>query len=508
MKTFHLKKVIVVMLIIGLTTTTTVAAFKTEKIESSFDDIDPLVDLIVTVEIKQIRSFDKIDRFSKPDFFVKIFINDAEFVSCVWHNMEFIYDPQWSATCNVPDDEEFVDITIQLWDWNAGMNKLCDISSDYEGHTDSFDVELIYDLKTGNWFGDDYTSDEPTELDPSGYGRLNGCDDGSIYQQDRDCELWFDIYQNDYDGDDIPYWSEVNIYETNPEIDNSGEDYDNDSVPIEWEHKWGQYFAYDWHDDIWIRDWYYSPFEDEHHIDLDIDRDGLDNIEEYLTSEWGSDPFRKDLFIELDQMDESPRGEKSLMPEGSKELLRTAYDRQNIVYHLDDGCMSGGEIIPFAELVDHEGLQQIYLNYFLHGDENNWRRGVFHYGLVVYQSTYAGFVFWGGVGPYLDSFQISSKNMEKKAKIPFYKRDIVYASGYMHETGHTLGIFHGNTPGCDDHETYYPWQKNYWKWGPYKSTMNYRYTYRMVDYSDGSRGKNDFDDWNRLDLTFFQRAMW
>jgi hypothetical protein len=25
----------------------------------------------------------------------------------------------------------------------------------------------------------------------------------------------------------------------------------------------------------------------------------------------------------------------------------------------------------------------------------------------------------------------------------------------------------------------------------------------MVDYSDGSRGLNDFDDWHDMDLTFF-----
>jgi hypothetical protein len=78
----------------------------------------------------------------------------------------------------------------------------------------------------------------------------------------------------------------------------------------------------------------------------------------------------------------------------------------------------------------------------------------------------------------------------------------------MHETGHTLGIFNGNTPGCDDQMGKYPWQKNWWKWRPYKSVMNYGYMYQIVDYSDGSRGKNDFDDWSRLDLTFFQRQMW
>ena len=28
-----------------------------------------------------------------------------------------------------PDDKEFVDIKIQLWDWNLGLDRLCDISS-------------------------------------------------------------------------------------------------------------------------------------------------------------------------------------------------------------------------------------------------------------------------------------------------------------------------------------------------------------------------------------------
>jgi len=37
--------------------------------------------------------------------------------------------------------------------------------------------------------------------------------------------------------------------------------------------------------------------------------------------------------------------------------------------------------------------------------------------------------------------------MEKKARIPLLKREVVYASAYMHECGHTLAIFNGNTPG-------------------------------------------------------------
>ena len=511
------------VLIISISLVSTANAFSQKSKNTSIsnlndDDLDPLVDVEVTVEITKIRSLEKkdnhipaiekIDWLSDPDFYVKIFINDQESVSQTWHNTKYVYNPQFSAKLNVPDEEEFVDIKIQLWDKNVGRDQLCDISSDYEGLKDSYDIELKYDIKTGNWFGDDFITNEPVSFDLSGYGRLNGCDDNSIYQRDRDCELWFNIYQNDYDGDGIPYWTEINIYNTNPEFDNTGEDKDNDGVPIEWEHKWGQYFSYDWHEDEYYRIWFYDPFKWEDHKNIDLDRDGIDNVEEYLTSDWGSDPFRKDLFVELDQMEASPTGEKSILPEESKELLRTVYDRRNIVYHLDDGDMKGSDMIPFEELSEYDSLQRMYWKYFLNEDVNNWRRGVFHYGLVVYQAPHNGFVFWGGIGPYLDSFQISSKGMEEKSSKFLLEKNTVYASAYMHETGHTLGIFNGNTPGCDDNSGAYPWQLNWWRWRPYKSVMNYGYMYQMVDYSDGSRGKNDFDDWNRIDLTYFQREMW
>jgi hypothetical protein len=69
----------------------------------------------------------------------------------------------------------------------------------------------------------------------------------------------------------------------------------------------------------------------------------------------------------------------------------------------------------------------------------------------------------------------------------------------MHETGHSLDIW---APGADLQDGMWPWQINYWRFGPYKSVMNYRYVYSdLVDYSDGSRGKNDFNDWAIIDMT-------
>jgi len=478
----------------------------------SMNDFDPLTDTQITFHLEEIRSFEKndnqvnfkeyIDRYSDPDFYVIVIINNVSYKSQIWRNTKYVYNPNWSVTVDVPDDVETVNIKIQLWDWNIGLNQLCDISPDRSVLKDGFDAEITYSIKYGFWMGDDHNenNEDPIKTDLSGYGRLNGCDDGSIYQHERDCELLFSITQNDIDNDGIPYWSELNILHTDPLVDNRGEDDDLDLIPLEWEFKYGLQLYKNRYSDSVRYELNYDPFTYEDHMSLDPDNDGLTNYQEFLTSQWGSDPFRKDLFVELDEMQDSPDGGSIELPDSSKELLRTAYNRRNIVYHLDDGCMGGGEKIPYDELSSYDELNDMYEQYFLHDNEDNWRKGVFHYGLVVNEAEGAyGFVFRR------DAYQISKVGMVKKVRDPFAGReDVVYASAYMHECGHTLGIFNSNTPGCDDQVGKYPWQVNWWKWLPYKSVMNYGYMYRIVDYSDGSRGKNDFNDWERLDLTFFQ----
>lgn len=469
-------------------------------------DIDPLIDLEVTVTIKEIRALNKIDNFGKADFYVIVYINNVRFKSKVWFNQNYIKEP-WSITLNVPDDEENVTIKIQLWGWKLGLPRICDLNDNSGVGINNYDIDLVYNLKTAHWTGDDYNYPYMDWNDPSGYGRLNGCDDNSIYNKEKDCLILFDITQNDYDGDGIPYWTEVNIYKTDPKIDDTGRDDDGDGVPIEWEFKWGTIIDYDYHQQNWRFNWFYDPFKWEDHYNLDLDNDGLNNVEEYLTSEWGSDPFRKDIFVELDQMEAGPNKEPaSLLPELSKDLLRDAFDKYNIFLHLDDGSMGGGEMIPFDNETPREELVTIYENYFLHGDNNNWRKGVFHYGLVVYDATYAGYVF-GTDDEYSGAYQISSKRVDKikHQLIPGQKANAIsYASVYMHELGHTLDI---RMPGGHDLGSYYPWQIGWWKWRPYKSCMNYGYTYALVDYSDGSRGRNDHDDWGTLDLLAFQLSV-
>jgi hypothetical protein len=507
-------KIIIITFIVISNISIIVQSIKIEKSE----DLDPLVDLEVTFELLKIRSLEKYDRYhhtieyidilGNPDFYVKLWINDEMFTSPIFRDTKYIYEPNWNVTVNVPEDEEWVDIKIQLWDWNIGNDKKCDISGYNRLGTDNKDVDLRYNLKYNQWIGYDYLEKLYINADPSGYGRLNGCDDGTIYQHDFDCELWFNIYQNDFDQDGISYWSETEIFQTDPTVDDRGRDDDNDSVPIEWEYKWGQSIVWDYNTFEYKYFQWYDPFNWEDHNNIDSDYDGLSNYEEYLTSKWGSDPWRKDLFVELDIMDEGPNGEISEFPQESKELLNTVFNRQNIVLYLDDGCLGGGEAIPFDDSSTMDEIREIYWNYFLHQDEENWRLGVFHYGLLIYNAEHHhGFGFSGRIKPVIDSFQISARGMETKSDYPFFNRKIVYASTYMHELGHTLGIFHGNTLGCDNLESDFLGSE-WLKWRSYKSVMNYGYIYRMVDYSDGSRGKNDFDDWDRIDLTYFQTPLW
>ena len=456
-------------------------------------DYDPLVDIEVTVEIQAIRYLEEQEPESKaltlsqllfnklfdiqtttstmPNLYVKVFINDQEFTSQTYQSSNQVYNPDWSATANVPDEQEIVNIKIQLYDV-AGSGMLLDLSGDTGSSNDGYDAEIEYNIKTGHWTGDDSLED------PSGYGRLCGCDDGTILEDDRDSELWFNIYQNDYDQDTIPYWTEVNEYSTDPEQKNSG-DPDNDLIPVEWEYNWG-----------------YNPFSWDDHEELDPDQDSLNNSEEYLTSAWYSDPYRKDVYIEMDMMEEGPNGEKTVFPVNAGELIKNAFNRRNIIYHLDMGEMGGFEMIPFDSDIGRGDLENIYFNYFLHGDESNWRRGVFRYGLVVYDEMPQGYMFR------TNGYQIATVGIEEKAASPFTgDRDIAYGSAYMHELGH---IFAFNPIPGHNQDSKHPWQPGFWINRPYRSCMNYGWMYQFVDYSDGSRRDPDINDWARIDFYAFE----
>ena len=58
-------------------------------------DFDPNVNIKIKVTINEIRAFDELDKNSEADFYVKVFINDEEFISPVWRNKNVVYDHCW-----------------------------------------------------------------------------------------------------------------------------------------------------------------------------------------------------------------------------------------------------------------------------------------------------------------------------------------------------------------------------------------------------------------------------
>jgi len=140
-------------------------------------------------------------------------------------------------------------------------------------HIEKMVVDLVYDYKTGRWTGDDELKDE------DGLGHILG----------EEYELWFNLYQSDYDHDYIPFWAEVNVYGMDPTDDDGNADPDDDGVPSWWEWRYG-----------------YDPLIWDNHAELDPDLDGVENTEEYMMAEYFADPYFPDVYVELDFMQKDP----------------------------------------------------------------------------------------------------------------------------------------------------------------------------------------------------------
>jgi parallel beta-helix repeat protein len=265
-----------------------------------------------------------------------------------------------------------------------------------------------------------------------------------------------------------------------------GMDKDRDGLPDWWEKKWN-YRADKWND----------------HLKLDPDGDGLNNFEECYMDDYNSNPYRKDLYLEFDWMVSENSMVSNKPPQSQINIMKNRFAEHDINLHVDVGNLGGGEEIPYAgkKFLDDK-LLDLYWDYFIHNNLNNPRKNIFHYALICDYGPGPGFAFigWG----HLNSFCISGQQL--KDGNPAYKKGRLIVTGAMHETGHTLGLFADDHEGNDNRATIKPKYREFWIFKNYKSCMNYRYTWDILDYSDGSHGFNDFDDWGNLDFSFFKNT--
>jgi parallel beta-helix repeat protein len=262
-------------------------------------------------------------------------------------------------------------------------------------------------------------------------------------------------------------------------------DTDNDKAPDSWEIKWG-----------------YNPAAWDDHQHLDPDKDSLHNIEECYMDEFGASPFQRDVFLEFDWTASLIENTTNKPPVQEITQMIDAFARQNITLHVDTGNLGGGEEIPAKEFVSYADIITLYWDYFLHNDLNNPRQRIFHYGIICDYSEGPGFAVVGW--DHLNSFVIGAQFLADK--FPGYTREWVTMTSAMHEVGHTFGLIVTKYNGIDNHITMKPTYKEFWTYSRYKSMLNYLYTFSWMDFSDGSHGPGDYNDWGNLDFSFFKNT--
>jgi hypothetical protein len=481
-----------------------------EKIDNVDEQISPYENQALVLEILRIRHRGLLDKLltpgnswkTKPEFY---FITEMD-------GMEYI-------SKNVEQHNQVTEVMFNTWDSMFQENKVMR-TAEQEQETSQVTLTIVelektglfglrtndvkkdsfiitYCHRTGRWTGDDHFGDS------DGYG----------YYLGDTFEIWFNLYRPDYDNDYIPYWTEVNILGTDPTVDDSKLDIDNDAIPIFWEWKWG-----------------YDPYIWDDHASLDPDMDSITNIREFQLENYFADPFIENIYVEADYMEATrPRDPAHVFYEESIQGLTERYAQHNIKIFIDDGWPNsppngGGQALKHFERLSQDSgmILQYYNNYF--PDE---RKGAFIYCLLGHKGGYqhpAKGNIYDAISFWTTPFTILSSKMSLAERFIFYGQlptprgvRVSLGASLLHELGHFGGLTNDYFEGIDnvDYNTFGAafdilQGKEYREtWGKYRSVMNYAYIYRnnVFDYSDGQNGPPyDQNDWENLHLGGWSRT--
>jgi hypothetical protein len=383
------------------------------------------------------------------------------------------------ASFFIEEEQEKSEVTITIMEVvKTGLFKLR--TEDVEKEK----IRLTYDYRTARWTGDDHFKDR------DGFGHYLG----------EDYEIWFNLYQIDYDNDGIPFWVETNVLDTDPTIDDSKRDPDNDGIPSNWEYRWG-----------------YDPLVWDDHEYLDPDIDGIENIEEYQMRKYFADPFQPDIYIETDGMEKKLINFKHVFRKEAQQMIIERFALHGINVYIDDGwpdgpVNGGGEMLPFYNYIDDVVGRQAQAFY-----EHNFadeRKGIFRYVIIAHK--HAGITFPCNNNA-MDTILIGTgikPTLRIKLAFTLRRNQVAMGKSVLHELGHSLGLMPYAFPGNDimspigarypnmDPDDYEKYLNQYY------SIMNYNYIfmdYKLFDYSNGENGEPyDQNDWDHLYLPTFQ----
>jgi hypothetical protein len=474
-----------------------------QEIKIIDDRINPYIYQGLTVEILRMRSralFDKMLTFgaswkNPPEYYYIVDVDgevgDASEVEAaggvtgsgtfnVWDTL----GKECRTNFKTPDGQKTSEVKITIMEIQK-----TGLFGRKESRVEKLSVSLVYDFRNGHWTGSDYLKDN------DGYGHVLG----------DEYELWFNIYQSDYDHDMIPYWAEVNIYGTDPTVADGKDDLDGDGIPSWWEWKYG-----------------YDPLTWDNHKMLDPDLDGVENTEEYMMAEYFSDPFHPDVYIEADFMEKNPNTLFDLphiIYKESQQMVIEKLSQYGISVYFDDGwpdgpVNGGGEYLEFVKTID-EIVGGHMARWYKHNFADE-RKGVFRYFQMVYN---AGLITASEYNTYDHVLMDNSPlkvYFKRFAFTPRWQR-VVMAKGTLHELGHTMGIVPASFVGVDNMpqgNLQWPGTITDEEWEQvnveYKSIMNYNYIFNVfkdrnfIDYSDGTHGDYDFNDLTHFYLPTFE----
>ncbi|MEW5937437.1 MAG: hypothetical protein AB1665_06440, partial [Candidatus Thermoplasmatota archaeon] len=395
------------------------------------DDSDPLVDIWLRIWIKEILVIDDTDNYpyGDADLYIKVKVHDTWYSSLepAGKDTNILRDPDLFDV-NVPDEKASSEIPIEL--------KVMDDDSEYGDDIDQNDdicdidgeslvgysLKLWYLLEDGIWVGDDYLGDS------NGYGHENGADDGR--NDENDCDIWFDIWQSDFDNDGLTYWREIDTYGSDPTVPNL--DSDGDLIPDWWEDKYGLNLKSntdgpDDSDKDGLRNW--EEFWCGRQIPVAI------NDQNFITRDmytFGGSPEYMDLFVEVDWMPSHD------LPIEAIWKLKKAFSSGHIALHIDNGWMGGGTVtnedpwwIWFSGTGDPNTLDTV--EEFKDVYFTPSRDGIFHWCLMaIYEHdgpTVIGRSEAGG-----STFVVYHGTLQLLGKADSQH----VASAFMHELGHNI----------------------------------------------------------------------
>jgi len=204
-------------------------------------------------------------------------------------------------------------------------------------------------------------------------------------------------------------------------------------------------------------------------------------------------------------------------------MMVDKFSDHDITVHIDDGwpggaINGGGEYLEYIEeyIGPLSGIGSEFYKYHF-PDE---RKGSFRYVFMCHSGGWCfaqDYKLWSDVISIPSNFKFYLTVYFPSALTPRLQR-IAMAVSVMHELGHSLSLNPSYHEGIDNAsqvgrnnlsllEKLKVRQEAIVYWDSYESCMNYnKFGRYMLDYSDGSNGEHDADDWDHIDLTYFQRT--